>query len=52
VKATVGHVETRRRWGIIDRSTSLVNVVFDNQDVMAASSEEDIVSDGSSSEDF
>lgn len=52
VKATVGHVETRRRWGIIDRSTSLVNAVFDNQDAMAASSEEDVVSDGSSSDDF
>ncbi|KAG1727567.1 uncharacterized protein EDB91DRAFT_1037992, partial [Suillus paluster] len=39
VKATVGHVETRRRWGIIDRSTNLVNVVFDNQDATLASSE-------------
>ncbi|KAG1735757.1 hypothetical protein EDB19DRAFT_1638195, partial [Suillus lakei] len=30
VKATVGHVETRRRWGIIDCSMSLVNAVFDD----------------------
>jgi hypothetical protein len=53
VKATVGCIETRGRWGIIDRSTGLANVVFDNRDAaMDLDDAEEVMSNDGNPEDI